>query len=173
MYIIIISQSDRHIWLILIHRGPVILDIIFIPLSCFVTLAFILDFSVSILTPSLPQPVKFPGWKKHGHACKQIIFRSYNFCINAIFWWKSFHMPVRRTKQKGLRVSNFAFSLAIFKRHPGSEGVNEHVQLVQTGCHCASHTACKLYRSVGHCKLRRNYMLTPSFFFVFVVVVVL
>ena len=30
------------------------------------------------LFPSLPQPVKFPGWKMHGRACKQYIFRSYN-----------------------------------------------------------------------------------------------
>ena len=32
-------------------------------------------------------------------------------------------MPVRKRKQKGLRVSNSAFSLAMFKRHYGSEGV--------------------------------------------------
>ena len=30
------------------------------------------------LTPSLPQPVKFPGWKMHGRGCKQHIFRSYD-----------------------------------------------------------------------------------------------
>ena len=30
------------------------------------------------LTPSLSQPVKFPGWKVHGCACKQSIFQSYN-----------------------------------------------------------------------------------------------
>ena len=30
------------------------------------------------LTPSLPQPVKFPGGKVHAHACKQYIFRSYS-----------------------------------------------------------------------------------------------
>ena len=30
------------------------------------------------LTPSLPQPVKFPGWKMHAHACKLYLFRSYN-----------------------------------------------------------------------------------------------
>jgi len=30
------------------------------------------------LTPSLPQQVKFLGWKIHGHACKQYVFRSYN-----------------------------------------------------------------------------------------------
>ena len=32
-------------------------------------------------------------------------------------------MPVRKRKQKGLRDSNSAFSLAMFKRHHGSEGV--------------------------------------------------
>ena len=30
------------------------------------------------LTPSLPQPVIFPGWKMHGRASKQYIFQSYN-----------------------------------------------------------------------------------------------
>ena len=28
-----------------------------------------------LLTPSLPQPVKFPGWKMHGRAYKQYIFQ--------------------------------------------------------------------------------------------------
>ena len=35
-----------------------------------------------ILTPSLPQPVKFPGWKMQGYACKQYVFRSNNFCFH-------------------------------------------------------------------------------------------
>ena len=30
------------------------------------------------LTPSLPHPVKFPGWKMHGRAYKESIFWSYN-----------------------------------------------------------------------------------------------
>ena len=30
----------------------------------------------SILTPSLPQPLKFPGWRMHGRVCAQYIFRS-------------------------------------------------------------------------------------------------
>ena len=32
-------------------------------------------------------------------------------------------MPLRKRKQKDLRVSNFAFSSAIFKRNHGSDGV--------------------------------------------------
>ena len=37
------------------------------------------------LTPSLPQPVKFPGWKMHERACEQYIFRSCNTAtFNAI-----------------------------------------------------------------------------------------
>ena len=31
-----------------------------------------------VLTPSLPQPVKFPGRKMDGRVRKQYIFRSYN-----------------------------------------------------------------------------------------------
>ena len=34
--------------------------------------------ALRVLTPSLPQPVKFPGWKMHRHACKQYIFRSHS-----------------------------------------------------------------------------------------------
>ena len=31
-----------------------------------------------LLTPSLPHSVKVPGWRMHGRACKQYIFRFYN-----------------------------------------------------------------------------------------------
>ena len=38
------------------------------------------------LTPSLPQPVKFLGWKMHGLTCKRHIFRSYDTStFNGIF----------------------------------------------------------------------------------------
>ena len=52
----------------------------------------------------------------HGRACKQYIFQSYNTStFNAMrFDKKSFHMPVRKRKQKGLRVSNFALLLVVF-----------------------------------------------------------
>ena len=35
-------------------------------------------------------------------------------------------MHVRKRKQKGLSVANFALLMVIFKRHLGSEGVNQH-----------------------------------------------
>ena len=77
------------------------------------------------LTPSLPQPVKFPGWKMHGHACKQYIFHSYNIYFQCcVFQWKSFHMTEWKLRQKDFRVSNFALLLVIFKWHHVSEGVN-------------------------------------------------
>ena len=74
------------------------------------------------LTPSLPQPVKFPGWKMQGPACKQYIFRSCNIYFECCaFWWKSFHMPVpKKKKKKGLRDFSFALLMVIFN---GSEGV--------------------------------------------------
>ena len=31
-----------------------------------------------LLTPSLPQPVQFPGWKMQGRTCKQYIVQSYD-----------------------------------------------------------------------------------------------
>ena len=82
------------------------------------------------LTPSLPQPVKFLGWMIHGRACKQCIFWSYNVYFQFYaFWWRSFHMPVWKRRQKGLRVSNFALSWVVFKWHHGSEGVNVHLHV--------------------------------------------
>ena len=69
-----------------------------------------------ILTPSPPHPVIFPGWKMHGRACKEYIFRSYNTYLQYYtFWWRFFDMPVRKRRQKGLRVSNFALLLVDFK----------------------------------------------------------
>ena len=41
-------------------------------------LSFVGEFSLSLLTPSLLQPVKFPGCKMHGCVRKQHIFRSNN-----------------------------------------------------------------------------------------------
>ena len=77
------------------------------------------------LTPSLPQPVKFPGWKMHERACKLYIFRSYNTYFQCcVSIKKSFHMPVRKRRQKELRVYIFALLLLVFKWHHGSEGVN-------------------------------------------------
>ena len=40
-----------------------------------------------------------------------------------VFWSNSFHMPVQKRKEKGLRVSDFALSLVVFKWRHGSEGV--------------------------------------------------
>ena len=58
--------------------------------------------------PSLPQPVKFPGWMMQGRACKQCIFQSYNiYFLCYAFWWKSFHMPMPKRRQKRLKGFKF------------------------------------------------------------------
>ena len=79
-----------------------------------------------VLTPSLPQSVKFPGWKMHGRACKECIFWSCNTSAsNAVHFDENpFTCQVKR-RQKGSRVSNFALLLVIFKWHHGSEGVKK------------------------------------------------
>ena len=89
----------------------------FEPFMWFRTLAVIIIslFCFLILTPSLPQPVQCPGWKMHGHACKQCIFRSYNSVLwMPCVWMKillhaSANMPVRkrRQKDKGFRFRTF------------------------------------------------------------------
>ena len=79
-----------------------------------------------LLTPSLPQPVKCLGWRMHGRTCKQAIFWSCNIYFRCYaFWWKSFHLPVWKIRQKGLRVSNFTLLWVVFKWHHGSEGVKQ------------------------------------------------
>ena len=78
-----------------------------------------------ILTPSLPQPVQFPGQKMHGRACKQYTFWSYNTSAFSAMRFDEnlFHLPVRKRKPEGLRVSNFTLWMVIFKWHHGSTTV--------------------------------------------------
>ena len=47
----------------------------------FVTVNCAHIFDSKLLTPSLPQPGKFPGWKMERRACKQYIFRSFFFFL--------------------------------------------------------------------------------------------
>ena len=69
-----------------------------------------------ILTLSLPQPVKFPGCMMHGRACKQYTFRSYNIYFQCCtFWWRSFHMPVSRRRQKRLTGFKLCISIGCFQ----------------------------------------------------------
>ena len=101
------------------HAGSATLTAVYLSLECRRPSVW------NLLTLSLPQPVKYPGWKMHGRASNSIfsdpitsIFQCYEF------WWKYFHVPVRKRRQKGLRVSNFAHLCVVFKWHRGSEGVN-------------------------------------------------
>ena len=62
----------------------------------------------------------------HGRAREQYFFRSYSiyfYCYTQL--WKSLHTPVRKRKQKGLKVLNLALLFVVFKRRHGSEGVND------------------------------------------------
>ena len=79
------------------------------------------------LTPSLPQPIQFPCWMMQRGTCKQSIFRSCNIYVLHFDGDPfSFHMPVWKRRQKGLRTSNFALLWVIFKWHHGSEGVKNN-----------------------------------------------
>ena len=68
------------------------------------------------------------------------------FSVLYAFRWKSFYMPVRKRKQKGFSVSDFALLLVVFKRHHGSEGVNKwphNLTLTwQKFCHSTFSIAC-------------------------------
>ena len=61
-----------------------------------------------LLTPSLPEPVKFPGWKMHGRSYKQHIFQYYSTCT-------LMKILSHASTKKKTRVSDFALSLVIFK----------------------------------------------------------
>ena len=115
--------------------------------------------SNSNLTPSLPEPVKFPGWKMYGRAYKQCIVQSYNTCTYQCyaFRWKSFHMPVQKRRQKGWRVSDLALSLVVFKWHHGSEGVKVMLTSICTAqtppdWHSSSSSTCPYTNNNGEIK---------------------
>ena len=87
----------------------------------------------------------------HGRACKQYIF--YFQCY--VFQSKSFHVTVRKRRQKQFRVSNFALLLVVFKWHHGSEGVNTWIlascrpRTVTTG-HLFLFYIASIHRSLNH-----------------------
>ena len=60
------------------------------------------------LTPSLPQPVKFPGWKIHGHICKQYIFRICNTLLSMLCVLLKF-LSYARAKNKTKKLKGFQF----------------------------------------------------------------
>ena len=65
-------------------------------------------------TPSLPQPVKFPGCKLHPLTHKQSVSRAYNNSnFNIVLFNES---PKKKTKQKVLRISNFSHFRRLFSR---------------------------------------------------------
>ena len=58
-------------------------------------------------------------------AATRLQTRSYNiYCECYAFWWKSFHKPMRKRKQKRIRVSHFALLIVVFKLNHDREGVN-------------------------------------------------
>ena len=67
------------------------------------------------LTPSLPQPVRFPGWKMLGRACKQYVFQSCNVYFSMLCIWMSIlsHASAKKKKTKkatGFQVLRFYWS---------------------------------------------------------------
>ena len=65
-------------------------------------------FVASILTPLLPQPVKFLAWKMDGRTCKQYIFQFYNTsAFNALHFDEN---PFTcQSKKKTERLKGFKF----------------------------------------------------------------
>ena len=71
---------------------------------------------ISTLTPSLPQPVNFPGSKKYGRACKQYIFRFYNTSIFSAICFDEDHFTYQSEKEseraEGFQISYFYWSFS-------------------------------------------------------------
>ena len=67
-------------------------------------------------TPSLPQPVKFPGWKMRGCVCKQYIFQSCNTCsFNAMHFDESpfaCQCKIQDKYAKGFHILHFYCSFS-------------------------------------------------------------
>ena len=65
--------------------------------------------------PFTVQACKISGLKDARTRSKEYVFRSCNIYFQCYaFWWKFFHMPVRKRRQKGVRISNFALLLVVF-----------------------------------------------------------
>ena len=79
-----------------------------------------------MLTPSLFQPVGFPG-QKSTCACLQIMYFAVLWQIHfqcCALWWKCFHLLTGgRRKPKGFGISNFALLSLVTKWHRGHERV--------------------------------------------------
>ena len=87
---------------------------------------------IQLLTLWLPRPATFPGWTMHGRTRKQYISQFYNTSIfSAVRLDENRFTCQCETRQKGLKVSSFAFFflLVAFKGHLGSEGVKQSQNL--------------------------------------------
>ena len=105
-----------------------------------------------LLTPLLPQPVKPPGWKMHGHACEQCISRSYNAStFNAARLDENpFTWLCGKGDKKPSSASNFALLLVVFKWRHDSEGVKCMVHF-RSRCHESTWSSMSVNRCYAAC----------------------
>ena len=68
------------------------------------------------LTPLLPQPVKYPGWKMHGRACNLYIFLSYNIYFSMLsVLMKILSRASAKKKTKGIKGFTFRTFMGRFQ----------------------------------------------------------
>ena len=79
------------------------------------------------LTPSLPKPVKFPGWKLHVHAFN---FRSYNQSNFSTVRSMEILVRANAKKKNSLRVSNFTLLMVVVDWRHGSERVKLKTDMI-------------------------------------------
>ena len=73
------------------------------------------------------------GLKDAGRASEEYIFRSYNIYFQCYaFWSKSFRMPVRKRRQKGLKSSNFVLLWSFSNGIMAVKGLNYYTVSVRS-----------------------------------------
>ena len=124
VYIIMstVHNVELYIFIIMLHRW-----LLFVSADCNPS-------GDSCLTPSLPQPVKIPGWEVLTYAWKwrkkSVLHQtSFQYCA---FWWKSLYRLMQNRKEESSRgILNLALLLLGFKRHRGTERVKRLRQSYQ------------------------------------------
>ena len=93
------------------------------------------------LTPSLPQPVKFPGWKVHAYTPANSIFDG--FITNLLSILCSLIEFLSHALVKGKKastISSLTLLLVIFwvtmRQRISQHAINEKINIRSFGCHC-------------------------------------
>ena len=90
---------------------------------------------ISFLTPSLPQPVKFPGWQMPTYACKQHIWWSYNkSTFNTVRSDRNPFTCSCKRRKKTLIISRLVILLVVFSESTALKGLIISCNVIWASC---------------------------------------